>query len=120
MHLKRVAELVAEVGGEPELHRQRHEALLRAVVQIALEPDPFLVGGDEEPVAGPDRLRGVEPEQGLVSAEDPEEREDELPEAAEDSQILEITSANGYASAMIAVVGRAMDENLRVQTATRR
>ena len=39
--------------------------------------------------------------------------QDELPQAAEDSQILEITSANGYASATIAVIGNALDENLR-------
>ena len=42
-------------------------------------------------------------------------KEDELPDAAEDSQILEITSANGFPSATIAVVGQAMDENLRRQ-----
>jgi multidrug efflux pump subunit AcrB len=41
--------------------------------------------------------------------------EDELPEAAEDPMILEITSANGFASAMIAVVGQGLDENLRRQ-----
>jgi multidrug efflux pump subunit AcrB len=41
--------------------------------------------------------------------------QDELPQAAEDSQILEITSANGYASATIAVIGNALDENLRRQ-----
>ena len=41
--------------------------------------------------------------------------EDELPEAAEDPQILEITSANAFPSATIAVVGQAMDEQLRVQ-----
>jgi multidrug efflux pump subunit AcrB len=41
--------------------------------------------------------------------------EDELPEATEDPLILEITSANGFASAMVAVVGEGMDENLRRQ-----
>ena len=41
--------------------------------------------------------------------------EEELPEAAEDPQILEITSANGFASATIAVIGEDMDENLRRQ-----
>jgi multidrug efflux pump subunit AcrB len=41
--------------------------------------------------------------------------EDELPEAAEDSEILEVTSANGFPSATIAVVGRGRDENLRRQ-----
>ncbi len=41
--------------------------------------------------------------------------EDELPEQAEDSEILEITSANAFPSASIAVVGRADDENLRQQ-----
>ncbi|MGD2083576.1 MAG: efflux RND transporter permease subunit [Chromatiales bacterium] len=41
--------------------------------------------------------------------------EDELPEAAEDSLILEITSANAFPSASIAVVGQADDENLRIQ-----
>jgi multidrug efflux pump subunit AcrB len=41
--------------------------------------------------------------------------EDELPDAAEDPQILEITSANGFPAAMIAVVGEGMDENLRRQ-----
>jgi multidrug efflux pump subunit AcrB len=41
--------------------------------------------------------------------------EDELPDAAEDPEILEITSANAFPSAMIAVAGQAGDENLRVQ-----
>jgi multidrug efflux pump subunit AcrB len=41
--------------------------------------------------------------------------EEELPDAAEDPQILEITSANGLAAATIAVVGQGMDENLRRQ-----
>jgi multidrug efflux pump subunit AcrB len=41
--------------------------------------------------------------------------EDELPDAAEDPRILEITSANAFPSATIAVVGQAMDEQLRVQ-----
>ena len=41
--------------------------------------------------------------------------QDELPEAAEDSVILEITSANGFPSATIAVVGQGFDENLRRQ-----
>jgi len=41
--------------------------------------------------------------------------EQELPAAAEDPQILEITSANAFPSASIAVVGRAADENLRAQ-----
>ena len=41
--------------------------------------------------------------------------QDELPEAAEDSEILEITSASGFPSATIAVVGQARDENLRRQ-----
>jgi multidrug efflux pump subunit AcrB len=42
-------------------------------------------------------------------------QKDELPDAAEDSQILEITSASGFPSATIAVVGQAFDENLRRQ-----
>ena len=42
-------------------------------------------------------------------------KEDELPDAAEDPLILEITSANAYPSATIAVVGQAMDEQLRIQ-----
>lgn len=42
-------------------------------------------------------------------------KEDELPAAAEDPQILEITSANGYASAVVAVVGGDLDENLRLE-----
>ena len=42
-------------------------------------------------------------------------REDELPEAAEDPVILEITSANAFPSATVAVVGQALDENLRIQ-----
>ncbi|MCG6966660.1 MAG: efflux RND transporter permease subunit [Chromatiaceae bacterium] len=41
--------------------------------------------------------------------------QDELPEAAEDPVVLEITSANGFPSATIAVVGQALDENLRRQ-----
>ena len=44
--------------------------------------------------------------------------EEDLPEAAEDPQILEITSANGLAAATIAVVGQGMDENLRRQAHT--
>lgn len=42
-------------------------------------------------------------------------KEDELPDAAEDSDILEITSANGFPSATLAVVGQGMDEILRRQ-----
>ena len=42
-------------------------------------------------------------------------QEDELPDAADDSVILEITSANAFPSASIAVVGPAYDENLRIQ-----
>jgi len=42
-------------------------------------------------------------------------KEDELPEAAEDPVILEITSANAFPSASLAVVGMADDENLRIQ-----
>ena len=42
-------------------------------------------------------------------------QEDELPEAAEDPEILEITTANAFPSATVAVVGQAMDETLRVQ-----
>jgi multidrug efflux pump subunit AcrB len=42
-------------------------------------------------------------------------QEDELPLAAEDPMILEITSANAYPAASIAVVGLADDENLRIQ-----
>lgn len=42
-------------------------------------------------------------------------KEDELPEAVEDPLILEITSANAFPSASIAVVGQSMDENLRRQ-----
>lgn len=41
--------------------------------------------------------------------------EDELPEAAEDSKIIEITSANAFPSSSIVVVGQAYDENLRSQ-----
>jgi len=41
--------------------------------------------------------------------------QDELPTAAEDPVILEITSANAYPSASVAVVGLADDENLRIQ-----
>lgn len=42
-------------------------------------------------------------------------KEDELPEAAEDSVILEVTSANGFPAATLAVVGEGRDENLRRQ-----
>ena len=42
-------------------------------------------------------------------------KDQELPDAAEDPQILEITSANAFPSATVAVVGRALDENLRIQ-----
>jgi multidrug efflux pump subunit AcrB len=41
--------------------------------------------------------------------------EKELPVEAEDPLLLEITSANAYPSATLAVVGRAFDENLRRQ-----
>jgi len=43
-------------------------------------------------------------------------KEDELPEAAEDPLILEITSANAFPSASIAVVGQSLDETLRRQS----
>ena len=42
-------------------------------------------------------------------------KEDELPDAAEDPEILEITSANGFPAATLAVIGQGMDENLRRQ-----
>ncbi len=42
-------------------------------------------------------------------------KEGELPDAAEAPQILEITSANAFPSATIAIVGEALDETLRVQ-----
>ncbi len=42
-------------------------------------------------------------------------KQDELPDAAADPIILEITSANAFPSASIAVVGMADDENLRIQ-----
>jgi multidrug efflux pump subunit AcrB len=41
--------------------------------------------------------------------------QDDLPEAAEDPIILEITSASGFPTATVAVVGRGLDENLRRQ-----
>ena len=41
--------------------------------------------------------------------------ESELPAAAEDSVILEITTANAFPSATIAIIGQARDERLRVQ-----
>ncbi len=41
--------------------------------------------------------------------------QDDLPEAAEDPTILEITSASGFPAASVAVVGQGMDENLRRQ-----
>ncbi|MBY4677521.1 efflux RND transporter permease subunit [Marinobacterium arenosum] len=41
--------------------------------------------------------------------------EDELPEAASDPVILELTSANAFPSVTVAVVGQADDENLRLQ-----
>lgn len=42
-------------------------------------------------------------------------QQDELPAAAEDPFILEITSANAYPSATLAVIGEAHDEQLRIQ-----
>ena len=42
-------------------------------------------------------------------------REDELPAAASDPQILEITSANAFPAATVAIVGQALDEDLRRQ-----
>lgn len=41
--------------------------------------------------------------------------EDELPAEADDTHIIEITSANAFPSAMVAVIGQADDENLRSQ-----
>lgn len=41
--------------------------------------------------------------------------QDDLPDAAEDPTILEITSASGFPAASVAVVGQGMDENLRRQ-----
>lgn len=41
--------------------------------------------------------------------------QDDLPAAADDPLILEITSANAFPSATVAIVGQALDENLRVQ-----
>ena len=35
--------------GEPERHRDGDEPLLRAVVQVALEPPPFRIGGVDHP-----------------------------------------------------------------------
>ena len=40
--------------GEPQLHAQRDQSLLRAVVQVALEPTPLLVARAQQP--GPARL----------------------------------------------------------------
>jgi len=37
--------------GEAEAQRDRHEALLRAVVQVALDAPPLGVGGDDAPRA---------------------------------------------------------------------
>lgn len=42
-------------------------------------------------------------------------RQDELPTAASDPQILEITSANAFPAATVAIVGQALDEDLRRQ-----
>ena len=42
-------------------------------------------------------------------------KEEELPDAAEDPQIVEITTANAFPSAMVVVTGAAWDENLRQQ-----
>ncbi|OOZ15185.1 cation transporter [Solemya velum gill symbiont] len=42
-------------------------------------------------------------------------KESELPDAAEDPQILEITTANAFPSATVAVVGQSLDEELRIQ-----
>lgn len=47
-----------------------------------------------------------------------ESKREELPEAARDPVILEITSANAYPTATLAVVGEADDENLRYQART--
>ncbi len=44
-----------------------------------------------------------------------ENAEDELPESANDSLIVEVTSSNAFPSASLAVVGHADDENLRLQ-----
>ena len=47
--LRRVA--LGQLLGEPELHGQRHELLLHAVVDVALELAAFLVLGRHQPLA---------------------------------------------------------------------
>ena len=39
------------VGGQAEVHRERHQVLLGAVVEVALDPPPLGVGGGHEPDA---------------------------------------------------------------------
>ena len=48
---------------QPQLQRDRHEPLLRAVVQVALEPAALRVAGGDDPLAR--CLQLVEPRVGL-------------------------------------------------------
>ena len=45
--------------GQPEVHGERHQVLLRAVMDVALEPAPLGVLGLDEPFAGQAQLVGA-------------------------------------------------------------
>ena len=40
------------LSAELDLHRKRHELLLHALVQLALDPPAVFAGGDDEPPPG--------------------------------------------------------------------
>jgi hypothetical protein len=46
-------------GGHPQLEAEPHESLLRAVVQVALDPPPLLVAGRHDPGPGGGKLRAA-------------------------------------------------------------
>ena len=54
--LRRRRVLVDLVLDQPQLHRQRDEPLLRAVVEVALEPPPLVVAGGDDPLEPRPRL----------------------------------------------------------------
>ena len=50
-----------EAGGQPEVHRQRHQVLLGPVVDVALQPAARVVLGVDQPLAGLPQLRLARP-----------------------------------------------------------
>ena len=79
---RRIVELAAR---EPQRQRQPDQVLLRAVVQVALEPAPRVVGRGDDPGAGGAQLRlrvvalgdvaQVADEHGVARLRDPRDRQ---------------------------------------------